>query len=133
MVTHKMKKCWNIKLKAVTCLEYVTARKHPHDLYHDICDLNGSESWHFNVDPTLVIHILSHSFFKHISFKDLIFIFHNFAPLFFHQIMQWEWNLLQLYILEKYSIKSLQTPYKVPFAAPLSNVHQNVDFDFCPI
>ena len=35
--------------------------KHLHDMYLDICDLIGSDSWHFHVDSTFVTHILSQS------------------------------------------------------------------------
>ena len=30
-------------------------------MYHDICELNGSNSWYFNMDSTFVTHNVSHN------------------------------------------------------------------------
>ena len=35
--------------------------KHLHDFYHDISDLNCSDSWYFHMDSTFVTHIVSHN------------------------------------------------------------------------
>ena len=40
---------------------YTCFNEHLHDLYYDICYLNGSDSWYFHVDSTFVTHIVSHN------------------------------------------------------------------------
>ena len=44
------------KYQTLTCYN-----KYLLDLYHDICDLNGSDSLYFNVGSTLVTLIVSHN------------------------------------------------------------------------
>ena len=40
-------------------MSWMCYNKHLHGLYHDICDLNGFDSWYFNMDSILVTHIVS--------------------------------------------------------------------------